>query len=700
MSVSPISRRHFCRASAAASAASICFRSTMGHAAAPAASNHFPQSVHDYYVAELRRLNQQAALRIAALKTKSDAEAYVVQSRAKIARSFGPWPEKTPLGPRITGVLERDTYRIEKVIFESRPEFFVTANLYLPKRAKLPAPGVVGACGHFNSGKAYPEYQSFAQGLARQGYVVLLFDAISLGERLQITDKNFQPRLAWGSREHSHLGNQQFLVGENLSAWFAWDGVRALDYLLSRDEVDPQHVGVTGNSGGGMETTWLCGADDRWTMAAPNCFVTTFLRLLENETANDTEQCPPRSLALGLDHFDYLAALAPKPIVILAQEQDFVDVRGTIEAFERLETLYTLLGARQSVKLYIGPGGHGYPRASREAMYAWFNQVSGKPADPSEPELALEEESALRCTKSGQVAELGNRPVYSFTRERAETLAASRAKLRGKELRQAVADLLKLPERPSTADYDILRPLGSKSYPLEYASFYALETEPGIRVAVFRLSADRLYSRPPRATKPAVLYVARDSSTAELAAEPLVREIFAAEPGATFYACDVRGLGESRPNTFGANSYALPAGCDYMYAIHSIMLDRPYVGRRVHDVLSVVDWLVSLGHASVHLVGRGYGAIPAALAALLHARVTQVTLKYALTSYREVAADELYTWPLSSFLPGVLSRFDLPDVYRELNAKNLRQIEPPEREARRLKNPRRGDASSLQRVKT
>ena len=176
----------------------------------------------------------------------------------------------TPLNPRITGAVERDAYRIEKVIFESRPNFLVTGNLYVPKGRDFPLPAVVGTCGHSNNGKAYTQYQSFAQGLARQGYVVLIFDPIGQGERLQYPNKKLQSRIGVGVREHLYGGNQQFLVGEFFGAWRAWDGVRALDYLLTRKEVDPKHIGVTGCSGGGTMTTWLCGVERRWTMAAPS----------------------------------------------------------------------------------------------------------------------------------------------------------------------------------------------------------------------------------------------------------------------------------------------------------------------------------------------------------------------------------------------------------------------------------------------
>jgi hypothetical protein len=147
--------------------------------------NRFPRMVQEYFVDQVRQVEQQADQRRAAIKSRADAETYVREVQEKIQRCFGPWPEKTPLNPRITGVVERDQYRIEKVIFESRPGFLVTGNLYIPKGRPFPLPGVVGTCGHSDTGKAYKSYQGFAQGLARNGYVVLIFDPIGQGERLQ-----------------------------------------------------------------------------------------------------------------------------------------------------------------------------------------------------------------------------------------------------------------------------------------------------------------------------------------------------------------------------------------------------------------------------------------------------------------------------------------------------------------------------------
>jgi dienelactone hydrolase len=653
-----------------------CAQQRAGESLAPL--NRFSRMVQEWFVMEVRAAEAKIKARLAGLKTKADAEAYVVSVQQRIRECFGSEPERTPLNARITGTVERDGYKIEKVIFESRPNFPVTANLYIPTGGKLPAPGVVGSCGHSATGKAIDAYQSFVQGLVRQGYVALIFDPIGQGERLQYVDDDLKPRRGIGVSEHLHAGNQQTLVGEFFGAWRAWDGIRALDYLLTRKEVDPAHVGLTGNSGGGTMSTWLLGLERRWTMGAPACFVTTFRRNLENELPQDTEQCPPRAIALGLDHADFLAAMAPKPVIVLAKERDYFDVRGSLETFARLKHLYTLLGKPDEVAIHIGPTEHGYSQENREAMYRWFNRVTGMSDAKSEPALTIEKDEALRCTPSGQVAELKARTVFSFTQEKSKSLAGQRGEIQGEALKSAIAQVLKLSESPAEPpDYRILRPVRSRSYPRRFATCYAVEIEPGIHALVTRLSAVNHLSRPPQDPRPATLYVSHHSADAELRNEPLVKELLGDDDDAPFYACDLRGIGESRPDTCGSDQFLNPYGSDYFYSAYSLMLDRPYVGRKTHDLVRVLDWLVSLGHREVHLAAKGWGALPAAFAAVLTRPVTQVTLKQGLSSYSAVAESEDYNWPLSSFVPGILLHFDLPDCYRELErTKKLTQIEP------------------------
>ena len=644
--------------------------------------NRFPRMVQEYFVKSVRRIENRANERRADLKTKADAEAYVHDVREKIQQSFGPWPEKTPLKSRITGVVERDAYKIENIIFESRPGFLVTANLYIPKGRPFPLPGVVGTCGHSATGKAIDLYQSFAQGLARQGYVVLIYDPISQGERLQYPDENLKSKIGAGVGEHLYAGNQQFLVGEFIGSWRAWDGIRALDYLLSRDEVDPKHIGVTGNSGGGTMTTWLCGVEPRWTMAAPSCFVITFRRNMENELPADTEQCPPNALALGLDHSDFLAAMAPRPVIILSKEGDYFDARGAEEAYQRLRHLYGLLEAEENIGLYIGPGYHGYSQENREAMYQWFNRATGVSDAQKEPELVIEKDETLYCAPRGQVCELDSRPIYSFTKELSEQLAKERRKnIPAAMLKRQIAKVLGFRgpaelQAKEPPEYRILRNWSSRRFPKPNWTTYLVETEPGILAVVYRLSDERLYSRPPKGQKQAILYISHQSSDAELRSEPLIKELIAAEPDAAFYTCDVRGIGESQPETCDENSYLSAYGSDYFYAIHSIMLRKPYPGQRTRDILRVLQWLKSNGHEEVHLVAKGWGTIPATFAAVLSDQVKQVTLKNALTSYSDIAESETYSWPLSALVPNILKSFDLPDCYKVLKSRNLKQIDP------------------------
>ncbi|MCX6222657.1 MAG: acetylxylan esterase [Bacteroidia bacterium] len=637
--------------------------------------NRFPRMVHEYFVGRVRQVEQKADNRRSALRTRSDAENYVREVRAKIQQCFGPWPDKTPLNARVTGMLERDTYNIEKVIFESRPGFQVTANLYVPKGRKMPLPAVVGTCGHSNNGKAYPGYQSFAQGLARKGYVVLIFDPVGQGERLQYLNSEFKPRHGISVMEHLYTGNQMVLTGESLNSWFAWDGIRALDYLLTRPEVDPKHIGVTGNSGGGTQTTWLCGVEPRFTMAAPSCFVTTFLHNLENELPADNEQYPPYALVLGLDHSDFIAAMAPKPVILLGQEKDFFDARGLEESIARLKYLYRLLGAEQNIQLFVGPDYHGYSQLNREAMYGCFNRVTKISNTNEEPLIVLEKEETLWCTPHGQVGESGSRNVFSFTSQLSGSLKNKRGSLNGDALKQAVIDALKLPQYTGVPDFRILRPVPNRLYPKKFSGIYLVETEANISIPVYRLDDNELVSRPPVGLKRALLYVSHQSADDELRQEPLLAELIRTEPNSAVFACDVRGIGESQPNTCD-NDFLEPYGNDYFYAEHSIMLDYPYVGQKTFDVLRVISLLKSYGHEEIHLIGKGWGAIPATFAALLSDTVSQITLKNALTSYSDIAENEEYNWPLSSLLPGVLRTFDLPDCYRALASKNLRQIEP------------------------
>ena len=241
--------------------------------------------------------------------------------------------------------------------------------------------------------------------------------------------------------------------------------------------------------------------------------------------------------------------------------------------------------------------------------------------------------------------------------------------------------MLDLPEREGPPDFRVLRPWTQREYARPHASQFVLETDPafGAQAIVTKLEDERRIARPASAETAgldggAVLYLPHLSSDAEMRGDDRLRELQAAP---AFFACDYRGIGESMPEAVKPDSFHAYYGSDYFYAAHATMFGESYVAWRAHDILSTLDWMAHFGYDDVHLVARGYGAIPGALAALLHESVTEVTLIHPLRSWAEIAEAELYDWPLSALVPGVLEHFDLPDVYRVLGcAKQLEMIDP------------------------
>jgi len=643
--------------------------------------NRFPRMMQEYLVRRVRAVESASAERIMDLASRAEAEAYIAERRSQMREVFGEWPERNPLNARTVGTLERDGFVVERVIFDSRPNFPVTANLYLPADADGPAPGVLVSSGHSREGKGADYNQFLAQSLARRGFVALAYDSIGQGERLQYPDEEGQERVGSGTREHNFIWRQQCLVGEFFGSWRAWDGMRALDYLVSRPEVDTQRLGITGVSGGGTLTSIITANESRLTMSAPGCYITTWRRETENELPADAEQMPPGILGLGMEMYDMLVPHIPDGLILLTEEQDFFDQRGSLEAHERLAHIYRLMGAEDKLAYYVGPGGHSCPQPMREAMVAHFAAVSGMEIDAAEPELVADEDAALWCTESGNIGELAPTTCFDFTRELSQALAQQRGKPSGDELVARVVGLLDLPDREDEPEYRILRGWTNRGYARPYASHFVLETEPewDAQAIVTKLEDEPRAARPQTAQAvgsdgSAVLYIPDRSCDAEMREDERVRRL--TTENEIFFACDHRGVGESMPETCNPGSYDGLYGSDYFYAANAMMLGESYVAWRVHDTLSTLDWMASFGYDKVHLVAVGQGAISGALAALLHPNVRQVTLINAPTSYADLAETKYQQWTHSAMLPDVLAHFDLPDVYRELAGRALHIHQP------------------------
>ena len=338
----------------------------------------------------IRRLNGVANLKleerarsVAKIQTRADAERRQEQLRAKILAMIGGLPEtRGPLNAKTGGRLERDGFRIEKVVFESLPAFYVTANVYLPAAGAGPFPAVVMTPGHSPTGKA-GEYV-LAANLARNGIVALAYDPMSEGERLQYFDPATGKSAVGGpTGEHSQAAIASDLTGEHISRYFVWDAMRAIDYLSARGDVDGQRIGAFGCSGGGTVTAYLAALDPRVKAAASACYITAIQDLLAAPAGvQEAEQTIPGFIAEGLDFADWVELAAPRDYAIVSTANDMFPYAGAQRSYEEAKRIYGLYGAADKLKWITGPGGHGALGPIHPEILAFFTRALKGSSEP------------------------------------------------------------------------------------------------------------------------------------------------------------------------------------------------------------------------------------------------------------------------------------------------------------------------------
>ncbi len=627
--------------------------------------NGYGQMVQDHYVSRVREIRDERAARLKSIRTRRQALVYQDRTRAAIRKAFGPRPRKTALNARVVGVIERRHFRVEKVLFESRPGCLVTANLYVPNRIDGLAPGVIASCGHAAEGKAAPIYQEFCQRLARSGFVTLIFDPFNQGERDQYSSLPDREIVRSSTHAHNMMGKQLDLIGEWFGAWRAWDGIRALDYLLTRPEVDPERVGLTGNSGGGTMTTWIWGIENRFAFAAPSCFVTTFLHNLENELPADSEQYPPGVIGRGLDMADFMLAQAPKPVMLLGQNYCFFDRRGLKDAYTDVRRFYSLIGAPEGNTAYfLGPEGHGYSSHNQKAMVGFFTYHAGLRKTSFSPRpLPVE---SLHATPNGEVVDAGAVPIYRLIEAKAATIGRRLKRRSTPDLKKVVARTLTLRPSVDTPHYRCLR---GTTIADRRTARYAVETEANIRAILYK-PMHTGFTHTLDVERTVTLFLPHLSSETDLAGDALALNL---QQSGSLYSLEARGLGESMPDDDRDFFHAY--GVDYMHNGYGLMLNESYLGRRVYDVLRTIDLLVAEGAKKVHLVGRGQGAVLAIYAGLLHGCTGSVLLKNGPLSYLEWTRTPIVKWPFANLPSGCLRTFDLSDCIRSLG-KRVQLTEP------------------------
>ncbi len=389
----------------------------------------------DHIYERSRRFFATGEARRDGLRTAADLRARQEEIRRVVVDNLGGLPSSdSPLNARVTGVVEGDGFRIEKVVFESRPRHYVTANLYLP--ANRPAgrsAAVLFLSGHHNTAKVVAEYQGVCQTLARAGLIVFSQDPVGQGERLSYFEPATQKNpVGIGTRDHDHAGAQCRFTGDTLARYMLHDAMRSIDYLVTRPEVDPAKIGVTGNSGGGTQTSLVMLADPRVAAAAPATFIMNRETYQRTGQPQDAEQIWPGFTAAGFDHEDILLALAPKPVCVLAVTSDFFPIEGTRRTVARARRGWELSQRGAALVLVEDDATHAFTPKLAKAAAAFFAQhLLGRTADLAGFEPKPFPPEQLHVTKSGQVrgdfadAEF----VFEANRARLQWAEAARARL-------------------------------------------------------------------------------------------------------------------------------------------------------------------------------------------------------------------------------------------------------------------------------
>ena len=607
-----------------------------------------------YLKAKAYALLEQRERDVARVSTMDQLKTRQQYWRERMWSYMGGMPERTPLHARVAGTLDRDGYRVEKVVFESRPGFHVTANLYLPAGGAAPYPAILFPLGHESGAKAHEAWQRCLAGLARRGFVCLAWDPLGQGERIQMYDADWHDSKVQSSTvEHTILGLQCLLTGTHIAQYTVWDGIRALDYLLSRPEVDPKRVGCTGNSGGGTHTAYLSGLDDRIQVAAPSCYITSWRRMLESIGPQDAEQVFPMWLKDGLDYPDYLYAFGGKPYLLLTAIRDFFPIGGARATFDEVERVYGRLGLAGRVARFEADDGHGYSRPRREAAYRWFTRwLQGKENPTPEAPLSLATAEELQCTRTGQVQTEfpGGEDVFSLNRKLAEQLRANR---------KPTPDIVRTAARELThyepgAGPVRITPFGTMARPACTIEKLTYDTEPGISVPALLFVPKGGPSR-----RSAILFAdGRGKSGASAEAEQL------AAAGYIVLAPDLRGFGETQPPLDRRETFARYFG-DYGNAMTALLIGKTMVGMRAADLVRGVDLLAArddVDPSRIVVAGRGGAAVPALFAALFDSRIHRLALEGMLLSYEAVVNQRIHLGIADEIIPSALQYFDLPDA--------------------------------------
>lgn len=578
----------------------------------------------------------------------------------------GPFPEKTPLNPQVTKRIKKEDFTIENILYESQPGYYVTSSLFIPDGIKGKAPAIIYCSGHSDEGYRSSVYQYIMLNLVKKGFIVFAFDPVGQGERLGYYDPATGKSTVGGpTHEHSYPGAQAFITGNALARYMIWDGIRAVDYLLSRKEVDPNRIGITGRSGGGTQSAYIAAFDDRIYAAAPENYITNFTRLLQSIGPQDAEQNMFYSIARGLDHADLLEVRAPRPALMITTTRDMFSVQGAMETAAEVSRIYKAYGKEENFRRVEDDTVHSTTPKNREAMYAFFQKHLRNPGDPADINVQTLPKEDLQATPTGQLAtSLKGETVFSINNRDAEKAIGKLQRSR-ENIAAHLPEVIKSAQRlsgyhkPAVFHMPVFAGrYRENDYVLEK---YFVQGEGDYVIPYLLMLPDNPNGKAVICLHPS----GKSAEASEGDAQWLVRK------GFTVMVPDMIGIGELGPGYFRGDSFFDNTSYGVWYL--SILTGRSIAGIRAADVARLAGILKKELHAGkVYGIAKKEMAPVLMYAAAFDGSISRVALIDAYSSYRSIVMNRLYKPAfIFSAVPGALKAFDLPDIGAALSPGKL-----------------------------
>ena len=596
-----------------------------------------------------------------AVTSKKAAQKYLSECIQRYESIIGEFPERGELNARVVGTVKGTGYTIEKIVFQSLPGRYVTANLYLPNNGKKIYPASLELCGHSFHGKG-PDSDA-AIFMAVNGIAVMVVDPFGQGERLQLIDESGKPLTRGATTEHTLLNAGLNLVGTSLAAQEIWDNSRALDYLMTRNDIDKEHIGVYGCSGGGTQTAYFLGMDKRVKVAAICSFFSTRERTLELQGPSDGCQHIPYEGRERLEVPDFAMMIAPKPLLILSGKYDFVDLWGAQQGFKELKSVYQALGCADRVDMLIVETGHGLWPEKQQRLVRWFKQwlqddTQSKIIPVPKDKWTLEQ---TLCTTKGQVNISYSDAVSLMEEELAlvDRWQKDRQDFVKKGHRLAEEKVLQLLGLSKLPPKNILAELSGHESLREYEQYkFQLIRDGEMPVPCVVLVPETVIS-----DSPIEIHLCAEGKERFLS--EYTNYSAALTDGKIIIAVDFRGLGETAdPALYSDAKYW---NFEYRNAMTSMHVGRPIMGQRVMDFLTLLDFCSEnemLKEHTIKVYASGvYGPV-AIHAAFLDKRISEVSISRSLKSWRSYIENPLQRDMYSNVLYGVLRYYDLPDLIK------------------------------------